>query len=214
MIRRALRFVFFNLIVRPIVYFYLGINARHRERLPRSGPAIVVANHNSHLDALVILVLFGRRVSRKLRPVAAADYFLRNRFLSWFSRNIIGIIPLNRKPGKGVRDPLEECSSALASGDILILFPEGSRGEPERLSPFKSGIAHLAERHPDVPVFPIFLHGLGKALPRGHFVLVPFQCDAIVGESFQWPGSREQFMAALQTSMEALAAEGSFPGWE
>ncbi len=213
MIRRGLRFVFFNLFVRPLVYLYLGVNARHRERLPGTGPAIVVANHNSHLDALVILVLFGRGVSRKLRPVAAADYFLKNRFLSWFSRNIIGIIPLSRKPGKGL-DPLEECSSALASGDILILFPEGSRGEPERLSAFKSGVAHLAERHPDVPVFPIFLHGLGKALPRGHFILVPFQCDAIVGEPFQWRGTREEFMQSLQSSMAGLAAEGSFPPWE
>lgn len=214
MIRRTVRFVFFNFFVRPLVYFYLGVNARHRERLPRYGPAIVVANHNSHLDALVILVLFGRRVSRKLRPVAAADYFLKNRFLSWFSQNVIGIIPLNRKPGKENRDPFEECSRALTSGDILIIFPEGSRGEPERLAPFKSGVARLSEQHPEVPVFPVFLHGLGKALPRGQFILVPFQCDAIVGEPFRWTGSRDSFMEQIQKSMHSLAAEGNFPAWE
>lgn len=210
----VLRHLFFLLLVRPLLLFALGMNARHRERLPARGPAIVVANHNSHLDTLALMTLFPRRLLPKLRPVAAADYFLRNRRMAWFSRHVVGIVPLSRSVKPGDADPLAACDAALAEGAILILFPEGSRGEPERLGEFKTGIAHLARRHPDVPVVPVFLHGLGKALPRGAFLLVPFFVDVFVGEVLRWPGDRTAFMADLDRAFRALAAEGDFPAWE
>lgn len=84
-----------------------------------------------------------------------------------------------------------DCHSAFGAGDILILFPEGSRGQ---LETFKTGIAHIAKRHPEVPIAPVSLHGLGKALPRGEGVLVPFFCNVFVGESIPWTGGRDEFM--------------------
>ena len=149
-----------------------------------------------------------------MRPVAAADYFLRSRLLAWFSTQIIGVLPLQRKL-EGVRvDRLAGISEALEAGRIIILFPEGSRGQPERLETFKTGVAHLAKRHPQVPVVPVFLHGLGKALPRGQLLLIPFFCDVFVGESMRWSGQRDEFMAELDSRMGTLAAEGQFPAWE
>lgn len=210
----ALRFVFFLLVVRPLVLIVLGINLRHRHRLPAAGPAIVVANHNSHLDTLTLMTLFPQRLLPRLRPVAAVDYFLKSRGLAWFATRIIGIIPLARKVTPGAGDPLAGCDEALGRGSILILFPEGSRGEPEQLTEFKTGIAHLARRHPQVPVVPVFLHGLGKALPRGERLLVPFFCDVFVGKALRWSGDRQVFMAGLEQAMQALAEEGSFPSWE
>jgi len=211
--KRTLRFIFFLFLVRPLVLVLLGINARHRQRLPVKGPAIIVANHNSHLDTLVLMTLFPQRLLPKLRPVAAADYFLRNRALAWFARDVIGIIPLSRSVKPGDADPLAGCDAALAEGAILILFPEGSRGEPEQLGAFKTGIAHLARRHPDVPVVPVFLHGLGKVLPRGAFLLVPFFVDVFVGESMRWSGDRAAFMADLDRRIRALGDEGHFAPW-
>jgi 1-acyl-sn-glycerol-3-phosphate acyltransferase len=209
-----LRHLFFFLVVRPVVLLGLGVNARHRERLPAAGPAIVAANHNSHLDTLVLMTLFPPRLLARLRPVAAADYFLSRRGLAWFARNIIGIVPLVRNVGASRDDPLAGCDAALAAGAVLILFPEGSRGEPERLGAFKSGIAHLARRHPEVPVVPVFLHGLGKVLPKGELLPVPFFVDVFVGEAMRWTGDKGSFMAALDGRLHALAAEGSFPAWE
>lgn len=209
-----LRHIFFLVIVRPIVLIILGLNVRHRERLPHAGPGIVVANHNSHLDTLVLMTLFPMRLLPRLRPVAAMDYFLRSRPLAWFSINIMGIIPVRRGRGAGHEDPLAGCSTALQQGDILILFPEGSRGEPERLAEFKTGIAHLAKRHPDIPIIPVFLHGLGKALPKGEAVLVPFFCDVFIGPAMHWTGDRHTFMNALETSMKILAEEGHVSPWE
>jgi hypothetical protein len=126
-------------------------------------------------------------------------------------------LPLTRSPGRGPdrgEDPLVPLEAAHDRGGILILFPEGSRGEPERPTAFKTGIAHLVRRRPEVPVVPVCLHGLGKALPKGEALLVPVICDVLVGEPFVWTGERATFMAELEARMQALAAEGRFPVWD
>jgi 1-acyl-sn-glycerol-3-phosphate acyltransferase len=209
---RLLRFVFFRLVVRPVVGIALGVNVRHHERLPAAGPAVLGANHNSHLDTMVLMTLLPPRLLPKVRPVAAADYFLKNRLMAWFSLRIVGILPIVRGGGKS--DPLAAVHEALARGEIVILFPEGSRGEPERLSEFKSGVAHLARAHPDVPVIPAFLHGLGKSLPKGSAVFVPFCCDVVVGEPIPWQEDRKLYLQDLRERMNALAGEVELAAWE
>jgi 1-acyl-sn-glycerol-3-phosphate acyltransferase len=210
---RLLRRLFFLIVVRPLVTVVLGVNLRHSERLPRGGPAILVANHNSHLDTLVLMTLLPQQLLPRIRPVAAIDYFLKARWLAWFATRIVGIIPLDRRPKPGI-DPLAGATAALDRGDILILFPEGTRGEPERLQAFKTGVAHLAKRRPEVPVVPVFLHGLGKALPKDAFLLVPFFIDIFVGDPVLWSGERGDFMARLERTMHELAAECRAPAWD
>ncbi len=103
MFKQALRWIFFAIIVRIIVLILMGTNIRHRENLPQKGPAILVANHNSHLDTLVLISLFPLSKLSWIQPVAAADYFLSNKLFSWFARNIIGIIPIHRLNIKKVK---------------------------------------------------------------------------------------------------------------
>jgi 1-acyl-sn-glycerol-3-phosphate acyltransferase len=192
----------------------LGANVRGRAHLPRKGPAIIVANHNSHLDTLTILALFPLADLPRLRPVAAMDYFMRNPVMAWFATNIIGIIPIDRKKRAEDGNPLEPCEQALDRGEILILFPEGSRGEPERLIQFKKGVAHLIKARPQTPVHPIFMHGLGKALPKDSMLLVPFNCDIVIGEPLRWTDSVDSFMEILQQRMAALAATIRMAPWD
>ncbi|OGT49829.1 MAG: glycerol acyltransferase [Gammaproteobacteria bacterium RIFCSPHIGHO2_12_FULL_41_15] len=195
---KLLRYLFFLVLVRPVVLLLLGVNVHHRHRLPQQGPAIIIANHNSHLDTLILMNLFPYRLLPFLRPVAAADYFLRNRFLAWFSKHIIGIIPITRSRSTQNVDPLKEISQALLQKEIVIFYPEGTRGEPEQLAQFKSGIAHLASRHPDIPIFPVFLYGAGKALPKGEALLVPFVIDIQIGNPLSWSGDKHQFIEILE----------------
>lgn len=210
--KRALQFLFFLLVVRPVLLVILGMNVRGRQNLPEKGPAVLVANHNSHLDTLTLMALFPLKKLHLLRPAAAADYFLANKWLKWFALNVINIIPLARG---GVRkNPLADLEAALDRGDILILFPEGSRGEPEKRAEFKRGVAYLAKARPDVPIHPVFMHGLGKALPKGSLILVPFNCDVFAGAPIKWTGDPQSFMSALEAGMTALAGEGRFQPWE
>lgn len=210
---RWLQALFFLLLVRPFLALVVGANLRHAERLPAHGPAILAANHNSHLDTLLLMSLYPLSQLHRLRPVAAADYFMRNRVIAWFALNIMHILPLARRPQPGC-DPLADIETALTNGDILILFPEGSRGAPEKRSALKSGIAHLMERQPDTPVTPIYLHGLGKALPKGEWLPIPFFADVFIGESLNWLDKRGPTMQALEQAFAALEREGSFLEWE
>jgi 1-acyl-sn-glycerol-3-phosphate acyltransferase len=211
---RFLRGTFFLLLIRPVLALVLGANVRGRAHLPRKGPAVIVANHNSHLDTLTILALFPLADLPRLRPVAAMDYFMRNPVMAWFATNIIGIIPIDRKKRAEDGNPLEPCEQALDRGEILILFPEGSRGEPERLIQFKKGVAHLIKARPQTPVHPIFMHGLGKALPKDSMLLVPFNCDIVIGEPLRWTDSVDSFMEILQQRMAALAATIRMAPWD
>jgi len=213
-INKVLRFLFYAVIVRIVVLFVLGLNIRHREKLPIKGPAIIVANHNSHLDTMVLMSLLPLRLLPNIQPVAAMDYFLKNRLLAWFALKIIGILPLKRKPDYRGEDVLSPVYDALENDRILIFFPEGSRGEPEKLSNFKTGLAKIAQHHPDIPVIPVLLHGLGKSLPKGEALLVPFFCDVFIADTMTWTGDRKSFMTQLEQSMEGLAKEGQFSTWE
>lgn len=210
----ALRWLFHLLLVRPFVLLVLGVNVRYGERLPRSGPAIIIANHNNHIDTFVLMTLFPMRQLLSLRAAAADDYFLSNRLLAWIAVNMFGIIAVKRTDlRRGDGDPLAGCSSALERGEILIIYPEGTRGKAECMTDFKPGFAHLARRHPDVPVFPVFLHGVGKVLPKGAIVPVPFLCDVYVGSPQFWNGDCHTFTETLRGQISALAREGHVPLW-
>ena len=193
----VLRLLFYALIVKPFLLLAVGVSVRGRERLPRQGPALIVANHNSHLDALVLAAILPLRLLPRIRPAASAEYFLRGRWRSWFARQVIGIIPVATQGGCSRAEVLSEVRDALAAGDIVIFFPEGTRGEPEAPGKLKSGIVWLAQQLPNVPVCPVRLRGLGKVLPKGDWLPVPFFCDAWVGEPLRWEGDRPRFMAAL-----------------
>ena len=179
---KILKILFFGLIVKPIAFIILGLNIRGREKLPLKGPAIIAANHNSHLDAMILMSLYPLSKIHKIRPVAAADYFLSNKLLAWFSLKCIGIIPLDRSGESKAEKLFSKCHHALDNGDILIIFPEGSRGKAEKISRIKKGLFYLAKSRGSIDIIPVALHGLGKSLPRGDALFVPFNCDIIIGD--------------------------------
>jgi 1-acyl-sn-glycerol-3-phosphate acyltransferase len=211
---RLLRFLFFAVAVRALILVGLGLTVRNRERLPKDGPAVLAANHNSNLDALALMSLMPPHLLPKLRPVAAVDYFFTSKVRGWFVTNIIGIIPVKRGSGKEVGNPLAACEEALDGGEILVLFPEGSRGDSETLGPLKKGIGHLACARPKVPIIPIYMHGLGKALPKGSTVLVPFNCTVNVGEPLYGTTSYSAFVVELQAAIAKLGAQEKPLAWE
>lgn len=197
----VLRLLFFLLIVKPFLLLAVGVNVRGRNRLPRRGPALIVANHNSHLDALVLVAMLPLRLLFHTRPAASAEYFLRGRWRTWFATEVIGIISVETSGGRPHAEVLGKVRDALAAGNLVIFFPEGTRGEPECLGKLKTGIVWLAQQLPDVPICPVRLCGLGRVLPKGDWLPVPFFCDAWVGEPLHWEGDRQRLMTALVASL-------------
>jgi len=200
-----LRTFIHRLVLKPLMRTALNLEVQGAEMLDRRGPAIVIANHNSHVDTAVLLAAFPTSRINRVRPVAAADYFLRNRLLRWFSTRIVGILPLNRRHTSDT-DPLSGAGDSLAAGEILVMFPEGSRGQPGVLGDFKSGVARLARRYPDIPVLPVWLDGCDRVMPKGRRLPRPTPCRAAVGRPlFIRPGETSpEFLMRLRASMIGL----------
>lgn len=205
MMIRFLRLLFSLCVVWPVIWLWLGLRVRHRERLPECGPAIVVANHNSHMDVFALLSLFPLRRQSEVHPVAAADYFLRNKVMAWFALNIINIIPVSRQGGQD--NPLALCEQALRDGKTLILFPEGTRGEPGVLSPLKSGLWYLSQSMPEVPVIPVWLSGTEKVMARGNRIPLPLFIDVTIGDALSFDPDKKAFMDDLKQRFLTLSQQ-------
>ena len=212
-LQRLFQAAVFGVLVRPILRVLLGLHILNPERVPRRGPALLVANHNSHLDTLALMSLVPLRDLWKLRPVAAADHF-GGGILGFVARHVLRTV-LVARDGRGPEAALEPVLAALECGDILIFFPEGSRGEPETMAPFKRAIAHHATCRPDVPIIPAYIRGMGKTLPKGELLFVPFSCEVVVGEAMDLQHvPTEAIPERLRARVEELSRQTALSGWD
>ncbi|MEW6338567.1 MAG: lysophospholipid acyltransferase family protein [Acidobacteriota bacterium] len=192
-------------VVRPFMTLFIGLRVRGREHLPASDPFLLVANHSSHLDTVALQSLFPLRRLRRIRAVAAADYFERTRLRSVLSRALFNTLPIDRHRATRTGHPVEAMRLAIEAGDSLILFPEGTRGQGRDIAPFRTGVAALLERVPGLAAHPVYLRNLGRSLPKGEVLPVPFFCEVACGPPLRPEGSRERVAEALRAAVLALA---------
>jgi len=141
---------------------YVRVRARGREQVPATGPFILAANHSSHLDAPAVLTAVGGR--RRVWIAGAEDYFFNTRLKRLVFGRLLDTIPFDRR-ADGLQG-LRRCSQALARGDGLLLFPEGTRSTTGMLQPFKIGVAVLAVEY-GVPIVPVYIDGAYDLWPKG-----------------------------------------------
>ncbi len=139
-----------------------------------SGPCIVVGNHTSHLDALVLFHALPQRIKWNVYFGAAADrWFVTGRkelvMQPWYQSLVMGTFPIQR--GGGSR-ALEYPKWLLSHGANLVIFPEGTRSTSRKMAKFRHGVSILATEF-DVPVVPIYLTGLNKLRPKGTREITP-----------------------------------------
>ena len=197
---------FFTLFVRPFMALFIGLRVRGSENLPPADPFILIANHSSHLDAVSLLWLFPLRRLRRIRAVAAADYFDRNKFVSLLTRTLFNILPIERQKIDAANHPLDRMQAALERGESLIIFPESTRGGGGEVGHFRSGVARLSERVPSVPVVPAWLVNMGRSLPKGEYIPVPFFCEVRLGPPLLLKGDAHERLAALEAAVRQLNA--------
>lgn len=134
-----------------------------REKLPWRGAAVIVANHLSLLDVLVLYGLF-----RPFKWVSKAEVF-KVPFIGWNMRMNDHVAVLRGNP-ESVREMMDHCRAHLARGTPILIFPEGTRSRDCRLQRFKDGAFKLAAEA-GVPVIPLAVVGTGDALPKHGLVL-------------------------------------------
>lgn len=181
--RLVARFVLYRLILRPFLSLIIGVKFPKASDFPE-GQFLLVSNHNSHLDTVSLLCSLPVKRLKDVHPAAAADYFARNKTMATLCEFFLNTVFVRRKGegGKPIK-PLDELDMHIKDGKSLILFPEGTRGMPEEIVDFKCGAAVLLQRNPGVQLVPVFMIGMGKAMPKGDGMLIPTECEIRIGKS-------------------------------
>jgi len=172
---------------------------------PMAEQRIYFANHQSHLDWVLIWAALPRELRAATRPIAARDYWTKSAFRHWLTSAVFNAVYVARQR-RDDEDPLEPLAEALAHGDSLVIFPEGtrsSRGEPQA---FKSGLYHLAARFPAVALVPAWIDNVQRVMPKGEVVPVPILCSVTFGAPIALePGEeRRPFLDRARRAVMAL----------
>jgi 1-acyl-sn-glycerol-3-phosphate acyltransferase len=130
---------------------------------PPMGPAVVVANHSSHADSAALLAALPARG----RPVfaAGADYWFDVPWRRVLVRSLAAAVPVRRQTGGGYRALLSTAAPRLARGDVVIVYPEGTRAVGGSIGEFRTGALRLT-RDLDVPLVPVALVGTANVRPK------------------------------------------------
>jgi len=178
-----LKFIY-SFIVRWFLKLIVGVNFDNSDFLKTTNQFIIVANHNSHLDTMTLLASLPSSVLPRVKPVAAKDHFGKTKLSTWLSNTFINTLLINRKRDKEnpKNDPIHNMISAIDQGFSLILFPEGTRGEPEKEQKLKAGIGLILQQRPDIHIVPAYMKGMGKAMPKGDSLIIPFNSKLVYGK--------------------------------
>jgi 1-acyl-sn-glycerol-3-phosphate acyltransferase len=167
-----------------LVHLLVGASPRWLGSSPVPTQRIYFANHTSHIDTLALWSALPDDLRKLTRPVAARDYWggdALRRYIALRGFNVVLIDRASSGNAKREGDPLQPLYDVLASGQSLIIFPEGTRKAQALPDPFKSGLYHLAERFPNVELVPVYLENLHRAMPKGTFIPLPLNCTVRFG---------------------------------
>lgn len=154
-----------------------------RGHIPANRNVLVVANHSSHLDMGLVKYALGP-YGQRLRALAAKDYFFRDGIRRIYFSNFTNLLPIDRSADLKVS--LKPALDAFRRGEILLMFPEGTRTLDGTMGRFKRGVGYLALTG-RIDILPIYLSGTFAAIPKGR-LLIPQQrkLGAIIGPVIPW----------------------------
>jgi len=168
------------LFIRAWLKIYHRLEVVGKENLPDSGSFILIANHTSHLDTLSILSILKLKNIHRTFPAAASDYFFKSVSRSVFAATVVNALPFERDIH--IRQSIQLCQHLLEnSGNILILYPEGTRSERGGMNCFKPGIGLLIART-KVPVVPCYIKGCYESLSRNMIFPRPRKICLTIGK--------------------------------
>ncbi len=175
---------------------------------PQAIQRVYFANHNSHIDFVLVWASMPSDLRSITRPVAGSDYWLKGSLKPFIIKEVFNAVLIDRERTDKAVDPVAQMAEVLTKGDSLIIFPEGTRNlTEEKLLPFKSGIFHLARTKPEVEFVPVWIENLGRVMPKGETLPVPLLCTVTFGAPIKLGAeeTKDEFLARAREGMITLA---------
>jgi 1-acyl-sn-glycerol-3-phosphate acyltransferase len=162
---------------------WFRLRARGIEKLPKKGGALLLINHQSFLDPLMVGTPLRRPVSYmgrdSLFKIPIVGFVLRNTY----------VFPINRESASTAS--MKDAIKRMRHGFLVGIFPEGTRSEDGRIGPLKPGFVSLVRRG-KVPVYPVGVAGSREALPKNAWFVYPATIRVVFGDPFT-PEEIEQY---------------------
>lgn len=197
---RAIWYGFLRILAQPLFCVLLRYRAYGRENIPCRGGVLIVSNHQSYMDPLLI----GVGLPRQINIMARQSLFYKNILFRWLIESL-NAFPL--KEGGMDTGGLREAIRRLTSGGIVLVFPEGTRTWDGTIGELHPGIEFLAHRS-GTPVVPAVIHGAYEAWPRTRKLFRLRPIKVAFGSPLYWDGPGRgllqrvrQEMLSLQTSL-------------
>lgn len=190
-----------------LVRLLVGAHGRWLGCEPKPVQRIYFANHSSHLDTLALWAALPPLLRQRTRPVAARDYWGKGGLRGFIAEHGFRAVYIERDRERRDGDPLEPLCEALAAGDSLIIFPEGTRSPDPLPQPFKAGLYHLAQRYPQAELVAVYLDTLHRAMPKGSLLPVPLTCMVRFGRALRLAEGedKESFLQRAHAAVVELA---------
>ncbi|MGD1277660.1 MAG: lysophospholipid acyltransferase family protein [Tepidisphaeraceae bacterium] len=197
--QRSLLWKLLQAVVRVSTTLLFDLRTYGRGNVPAAGGVLLVANHQSYLDPMLIAVHLRRPVS-----FMARSGLFSNPMFSWLIRNLHAF-PVRQ--GQGDVGAVKEAIHRLREGYILNIYPEGSRTETGEIGPMEKGVA-LVIRRAGVPVVPVAIDGSFQAWPKGRILFRPHPIRVLYGPAMDLSRlSAEDILSRLDAALRGLLSQ-------
>jgi 1-acyl-sn-glycerol-3-phosphate acyltransferase len=188
-----------QIIARVWTTLYFDLKTYGVENVPKTGGVLLVANHQSYLDPVLVAVHLYRPVS-----FLAKSELFENHYFGWLIRTLHAF-PVRQ--GEGDIGAVKEVIRRLGEGYALNMYPEGSRTENGEVGPMEKGVA-LVIRRAGVPVVPVAIHGSFEAWPKGYKIFRPHRVRMKYGKPIDFNGKKgDEIVRELEERVKGLLAE-------
>jgi len=190
--------------IRSALRIYNRLEIIGRDNLPGGQSFVMVSNHASHIDTVALLSALPLRSLHTTYPLAARDYFDANPLRLALTAIIANVMLFDRDAAG--RQALQQCKQFLEkSGNVLIIFPEGTRTLDGRIGRFRRGIGLLLAGTPH-PVVPCYLEGTYQALPKRALMPRPARVRLAIGKPRTYEQVEQNDASAVQICSDLRSA--------
>ena len=202
-------------VLRLFVRFLTAVRADWRGIEPVPKQRVYFANHVSNGDMPMIWAVLPPALRRSVRPVAAADYWLKTPIRAFIGPEVFNCVLIDRRPEVNDK-PMDKIIEALDEGASLIIFPEGGRNMTEDpLLPFKAGLFNMGLARPEVDLVPTWVANLNSIMPKGEVIPLPLICTVTFGAPVHVEDgeSKDAFLVRAANALADLRPNAEQSAW-